>query len=637
MRVLHVVKTSDGAGWATNQAAELVRRGVEVHVAPRIRILLAVTSALAWVFYEGTIGMLRDAGYEPILVSSPGEQLHRIARDAGVRYAAIRMRREIAPLYDLLSLWRFYRVVRQARPMLTDVGTAKAGLLGGMAAWLLRVPCRIYTLHGLRLETTTGLKRILLMLTERIACACAHRVICVSPSVRQRAIELKLVSAGKTVVLGSGSCRGVDVQRFSPEIRDPAEKQCRAKSLGISPGAPVIGFVGRLTRDKGIRELILAFSQLRRKWPGLRLLLVGDFEDGDPVAPIIRQQMATDPSIVHVGWVSDTAPYYGLMDVLVLPSYREGFPYTPLEAQACGVPVVTTTATGAVDSVVDGVTGFHVPVDNWEALAAGIDQLLCDPELRARMGRRGRERVVREFRHEVVGQALVEEYERLLRGKVRTSLYQRFGKRLFDLLVTVPLLILLSPLMLIIALCSFLFMGKPLLFRQVRPGFREQPFTIYKFRTMHDLKDSQGRLLPDGQRLNRFGTFLRRTSLDELPELWNVLRGDMSLVGPRPLLMEYLPRYTPEQRRRHLVKPGITGLAQICGRQDITFSQRIELDNWYIDNYSVWLDLSVLAKTVAQVIAGSGVRTGQDVSIVDDLNAPGSSDHAHTPLDHTAS
>jgi len=388
------------------------------HIAPPPTILVAVTSAMSWVFFERTIGMLRDSGYEPMLVSSPGEQLGRIGRDAGVRYAAIPMRREIAPLHDLLSLWRFYRLMRQMRPMVTDVGTPKAGLLGGVAAWLLGVPCRIYTLHGLRLETTTGLKRIFLTLTERVACACAHRVICVSPSLRQRAIELKLVSAGKTVVLGSGSCRGVDVQRFSPQVRDSAQKDYLAKSLGISPAAPVIGFVGRLTREKGIREIITAFSQLRRKWSSLRLLLVGDFEDGDPVEPITLQQVETDPGIVHVGWVSDTAPYYGLMDVLVLPSYREGFPYTPLEAQACGVPVVTTTATGAVDSVVDGVTGFHVPVGDWEALAAKIDQLLCDPELRSRMGQRGRERVVREFRQEVVGQALIEEYGRLLRGKV---------------------------------------------------------------------------------------------------------------------------------------------------------------------------------------------------------------------------
>jgi glycosyltransferase involved in cell wall biosynthesis len=208
------------------------------------------------------------------------------------------------------------------------------------------------------------------------------------------------------------------VLRFSPTVRDPAQKQRIAMELGIAPTAPIIGFVGRLTRDKGIRELITAFSHLRRNWPNLRLLLIGDLEDDDLVEPIIRQQLETDPGIVHVGWVADTAPYYALMDLLALPTYREGFPYTPLEAQACGVPVVTTTATGAVDSIVDGVTGFHVPVGNWEALAVRIDELLRDPELRSRMGQSGRERIVQEFRHEVVGRALVEEYERLLRSKV---------------------------------------------------------------------------------------------------------------------------------------------------------------------------------------------------------------------------
>lgn len=379
---------------------------------------MAVTSPMSWVFFTGTFEMLRDAGYESTLVSSPGEQLERIGRDAGVQYAAIPIRREIAPLHDLLSLWRYYRLMRQVRPRLTDVATPKAGLLGGLAAWLSRVPCRVYTLCGLRLETTTGLKRILLTITERIACGCAHRVICVSPSLRQRVIELNLVSADKTVVLGSGSVRGIDVLRFSPEMCASAHKEELAKSLGISADAQVVGFVGRLTRDKGIRELLTAFSQLRLKRPGLRLLLVGDLEDGDPVEVIVRQQMETDPGIVRVGFVADAAPYYALMDVLVLPTYREGLGYAPLEAQACGIPVVTTTATGAVDSVVDGVTGFHVPVGDCEVLAARIDQLLSDPELRSRMGQKGRERVVQEFRHEVVGQALLEEYECLLRARI---------------------------------------------------------------------------------------------------------------------------------------------------------------------------------------------------------------------------
>jgi glycosyltransferase involved in cell wall biosynthesis len=341
-----------------------------------------------------------------------------MGRDARVQYAAIPMRREISPLHDLLSLWRYYWLIKKLRPTLTDIGTPKAGLLGGVASWLSGVPCRIYTLSGLRLETTTGLKRILLSITERIACACAHRVICVSPSLRQRAIDLKLVSVDKSVVLGSGSIRGIDVERFSPNVIQPAQKEDLAKSLGISADAPVIGFIGRLTRDKGIRELLAAFSQVRVKWPRLRLLLVGDLEDGDPPEAIVRQQMETDPGIVRVGFVTETTPYYALMDVLVLPTYREGLGYVPLEAQACGIPVVTTSATGAIDSVVEGVTGFHVPVGNCEVLADRISQLLSDPELRSQMGQRGRERVIREFRHDVVGRALTEEYDRLLRARV---------------------------------------------------------------------------------------------------------------------------------------------------------------------------------------------------------------------------
>ena len=384
---------------------------------PPVRTLLAVTSDLGWAFVGGTVPMLRNAGFDPLLVSAPGERLQRVAQEAGVAAAPIPMRREIAPLSDLRSLWRLYRLIRQSRPMIADVGMPKPGLLGGLAAWLAGVPCRIYTLHGLRLETARAWKRALLMVTERIACACAHRVVCVSPSLRQVAVELRLVSPRKAVILGNGSCGGVDVQRLSPQVANAAVKNRLAERLGIPNHEPVIGFVGRFTRDKGIPELVTAYTQLRQTWPELRLLLVGDFEDGDPVPPGIRQQIETDSHIVCTGFVPDSAPYYGLMDVFALPTYREGFPVVSIEAQACGVPVVTTTATGAIDSIVDGVTGFLVPVGNAQALAARIDQLLRDPPLRAHMGQSGRALAVREFRQEVVGQALLDEYRRLLRSK----------------------------------------------------------------------------------------------------------------------------------------------------------------------------------------------------------------------------
>ncbi len=387
------------------------------HTGPPIRILLAVTSALSWGFFKGLIGMLQDAGFEPVLVSSPGEQLQAIAQRTRVRYSAVPMNREISPVRDLVSLWRLFRLIQRVRPTITSAGTPKAGLLAGLAAWSLGVPCRIYTLHGLRLETTRGLKRALLIVMERIACACAHRVICVGPSLRRRAIELKLVPAEKTVVCGSGSFAGIDVRHFSPAEHMSPEEDLLAGRLGIPSRVPVIGFVGRFTRDKGIGELVAAFWKLRQSWPTLRLLLVGEFEDGDPLPAEIRGQIEADQNIVCTGRVSDTAPYYRLMDVLVLPTYREGMPYVPLEAQACGVPVVTTTATGAIDSVVDGLTGFLVPVGSAHALTARVEELLQDPALRARMSQAGRDRIVREFRQERVASTLIEEHCRLIQDR----------------------------------------------------------------------------------------------------------------------------------------------------------------------------------------------------------------------------
>ena len=168
-------------------------------------------------------------------------------------------------------------------------------------------------------------------------------------------------------------------------------------------------------------------------------------------------------------------------------------------------------------------------------------------------------------------------------------------------------LIVLSPLMLGIAVLVRTFVGSPVLFRQQRPGLHGVPFQLVKFRTMRDLVDAHGTPLPDAERLTRFGRFLRATSLDELPELWNVLRGVMSLVGPRPLLMEYLPLYTPRQARRHEVLPGVTGLVQVSGRNALGWDEKFELDVWYVDNHSFWLDLRILALTIVRVVRRDGI------------------------------
>jgi sugar transferase EpsL len=193
----------------------------------------------------------------------------------------------------------------------------------------------------------------------------------------------------------------------------------------------------------------------------------------------------------------------------------------------------------------------------------------------------------------------------------------RRSKRLFDLALTFPALIVLGPLMALVAVLVRFEFGSPVLFRQQRPGLGGAPFTLYNIRTMTDARDANGELLPAAQRITPFGRLLRRTSLDELPELIIVLKGEMSLVGPRPLLMAYLGRYTPEQMRRHEVLPGLTGLAQVGGRNNLSWEEKFERDVWYVDHQSAWLDIKILAMTVSAVFGGNGVSAPSHVSSPD--------------------
>lgn len=191
----------------------------------------------------------------------------------------------------------------------------------------------------------------------------------------------------------------------------------------------------------------------------------------------------------------------------------------------------------------------------------------------------------------------------------RKHFFRELLKRGFDFIVSFVAIVLLAPVLLGIALAVRVLLGHPVLFRQVRPGKDGSPFVLLKFRTMKDLRDPDGRLLPDDRRMTKFGSFLRQSSLDELPELLNVCRGEMSLVGPRPLLMEYLPLYSSEQARRHEVRPGLTGWAQVHGRNSIAWEEKFELDVWYVDNRTLWLDLRILWLTIGRVLGREGVNS----------------------------
>ena len=198
---------------------------------------------------------------------------------------------------------------------------------------------------------------------------------------------------------------------------------------------------------------------------------------------------------------------------------------------------------------------------------------------------------------------------KVLSIKTRQTGWRLWIKKLFDRSAALCGLVVLSPLLIVSSFLVWLSLGRPLLFHQQRPGWFGRPFTLFKFRTMSERRDSSGELLADGDRLTRLGRFLRTTSLDELPQLWNVLRGDISLVGPRPLLMDYLPRYSPEQARRHEVLPGITGWAQINGRNALSWEEKFSLDVWYVENWSLMLDLRIITATFGSVLRRQGIHS----------------------------
>lgn len=207
---------------------------------------------------------------------------------------------------------------------------------------------------------------------------------------------------------------------------------------------------------------------------------------------------------------------------------------------------------------------------------------------------------------------------RCAQGQCRDATRNETGviKRIFNLITACVAILLLTPLLLLLTILVRNQFGNPVLFRQTRPGMHGQPFRIYKFQTMSDTRDADGNLLPDLNRLTPFGRWLRSTSLDELPELWNVIKGEMSLVGPRPLLMEYLPLYTPEQARRHEVQPGITGWAQVNGRNNLTWEEKFDLDVWYVDHQSFWLDLRIIGLTLLKVLRREGItQEGQATAV----------------------
>ncbi|OSP09236.1 glycosyltransferase [Microbacterium sp. LEMMJ01] len=366
----------------------------------RRSIVFGVTIDYQLRYHEGLYQRLADDGWDVHLVSGAGPIGEALAQYPGVTAYVLPMARTPHPIADLRALSRWWWLLKRLRPTVVVIGTPKAGLLGGIAAAMRHVPVRLYELHGLRLESAQGPLRMLLRMMERVSGAAATQVVAVGPSLRERALAERLVPAEKIVVLGAGSPNGVDVRQFGDARHDATARTTMREHLGIPAPAQIVVFMGRLTADKGLVALAEAMAivqQHSHAW----LVIVGGIDDasGAEGERLLREAVAR---LVVVGEVADVKPYLAAADVLCLPSRREGMPTVVLEAFAASVPVVATRATGIVDLVTDGITGWLVPVDDAAALARALRQALDDRDTARRMADAAAALVSERFDREIV-------------------------------------------------------------------------------------------------------------------------------------------------------------------------------------------------------------------------------------------
>jgi len=359
----------------------------------------------AKIFIGSQFSYLTDHGINMHLICSPHEELDDFARDQKIKdYQAIQLNRQLTPFKDLLALYKICKFIKKNQ-INTIIGHQPKGtLLTVLAGKIMRVPNIILFAHGTFYETETGIKKVLFVNLDRFLSRFSNKIVCVSQFVVNIRKELKIDKPGKCVMLGSGTCGGIDTKlNFNPELIDFKESESLKLKLGLKPNDFVIGFVGRLVRDKGIVELIEAYKILKEKHKmrSFKLLLVGDFELRDSVPQQYIDFIRNEKDIILTGFVnSEIELYYSMMNTLILPSYRDGFGLSLIEASSMKVPVLASKITGCVNAVSEGVSGYFVDLSG-AGIAEGIEKMF-DPDLRFDLGSKGREWVSANFDHTVV-------------------------------------------------------------------------------------------------------------------------------------------------------------------------------------------------------------------------------------------
>jgi lipopolysaccharide/colanic/teichoic acid biosynthesis glycosyltransferase len=483
------------------------------------------------------------------------------------------------PIFQALSAWLvatirrrpFLLEIRDLWPIFAiDMGVLKSPVLIRLSLWL-----------------------------EGFLYACADHLLVNSPAYRDYLIKQGVAQDKISLV-----ANGVDPEMFNPDAKGEAIRD----KLDLA-GKFVVSYTGALGLANDIQTILRAAERLKGR-DDIHFLLVGDGKERKNL-----ETMARDNGLANVTFTGSVAKeaiseYLAASDACVatlmdIPMFRTTYPNKVFDYMAASRPTLL-----GIDGVIREVIelaqgGIFVPPGDDAALTAAITALAADSDRAAAMGRSARNYVMQNLNRHRQAEQFATLLKNVCQGIHKTN-HMRL-KRMMDILLTILSIPLVLPVFSVTAMAVLIFMGRPVLFRQKRPGEFGRPFILYKFRTMMEHCRNSASSMADAERLTRLGKFLRSTSLDELPELFNVLKGDMSLVGPRPLLMQYIDRYTPEQMRRHIVKPGLTGWAQVNGRNGLTWEEKFKLDVWYVDNQSFLLDLKIIALTVWKIMKREGI------------------------------
>lgn len=529
-----------------------------------------------------------------VVACAPEEDNETIERLSAmkVRFRTIPMARASTnPVSDLKTLGSLIRLFREEKPDIILAYTQKPIIYGGLAARLAKAPSFYAMQSGLGFtfseENTSGVLRRLVALLYRAGIKRADAIFVFNGDDEAEMRQQGIVTDQRVVrVPGSG----VDVADY-PYSLPPL-------------GAPVFLVVARLMRDKGHYEFVEAARIVKARHPQARFQILGPF-DANPASIAVEdlQTWKREGVVEYLGETSNVRPFLAAASVFVLPSYhREGLPRSILEAMATGRAIITTDMPGCRETVDSGINGYIVPPRDAAALAYVMERFIDDPTLISAFGAASRERAEKKYNVRIVNAILLDTMGLGAgRGIRRVSDGPR---RVIDVILASIGLFVAVPLIAFLFVLVLATMGSPAFFVQERAGRNRRPFRMVKFRTMTNATDMGGLPLSDDQRMTRVGKFLRRSRLDELPGLWNILLGHMGLVGPRPLLMTSAPNLGPSGDERLSVRPGLTGWAQVNGNTLLRDDQKLEYDLWYVRNRSLTLDAKIILKTAGVIFFG---------------------------------